>query len=267
MSSGGTLRLPDLQREFFRVIAGSRDAADPGRAVPALAAEIEPSASLDPAERLDIYTRMYGARLVDVLAEDYPRVAAMVGEDSFVQLAHAYVAAHPSTHPSLRWFGKAFADFLTTQAADLPGFLPDLARLECARLAVFDAADAPTLDVEALRSLAPDAWPGLELRLIPAATTLAVRWPVHRIWADETTAAWSSEPAVLRVWRQDERVFQAPMDEIERTAFARVEVGAYFASMCEALAAVVRPDVVPATAGELLLRWIGDGLLRAPAGP
>jgi hypothetical protein len=252
------LRLPELQRDFFRVIAGTGDRHDD---VSRLAVEIEPSASLAPQERLDVYARMYGARLVDVLAEDYPRLAAIVGAGAFADLAHAYVAAHPSTRPSLRWFGAAFADFLTTHALDHPPFLPDLARLEWARLAVFDAADAPTLHLDVLRALAPDDWPGLALRPIPAATTLAVGWPVHRIWAGETTT-WRPEHAVLRVWRQDERVFQSVMDEVERTAFARVEAGADFAGMCEALATVVPADAVPTTAGELLLRWIADGLLR-----
>ncbi len=260
------MRLPDLQRAFFRVITASRDGADLGDGASTMAAEIEASASLDPAERLDIYTRMYAARLCDVLAEDYPRVAAIVGEDAFAELAYAYVAAHRSTHPSLRWFGRRFADFLTTHAADHPAFLPDLARLEWARLAVFDADDAPTLAMDDLRALPPDAWPGLELRLIPAAASLAVTWPVHRIWANESGPAWSAEPVALRVWRQDERVFQAAMDAVERTAFACVEAGTDFARMCEALTVLVPADAVPATAGELLLRWIADGLLLRAGG-
>ena len=256
------MRLPDLQREFFRVVTGPHDDG----AASALVAEIEPSASLEPGARLDIYTRMYCARLVDVLAEDYPRVAAIVGTDAFTDLAHAYVASHASAHPSLRWFGQTFTDFLVAYAPEHPAFLPDLARLEWARLAVFDAADAATLGVDALRTLSPDAWAGLALRLIPAVTTLTVAWPVHRIWADETTSAWSPEPIELRVWRQDDRVFQSAMDAVERAAFARVQAGTDFAGMCAALAAVVSADTVATTAAELLLRWIADGLLRDAVG-
>src|SRR4029079_15629477 len=86
------------------------------------AAEVPPAAELltevvgderlDAPARLDVYARMYVARLVDVLREDYPRVAAVLGEEEFTRVAGEYVAAHRSTHPSLRWFGRAFPERL-----------------------------------------------------------------------------------------------------------------------------------------------------------
>jgi hypothetical protein len=206
---------------------------------------------------------MYCSRLIDVLAEDYPRVAATLGADAFGSLAHEYVAAHPSTHPSLRWFGRAFPDFLAANAGDHPPFLADLARLEWARLEVFDAADAEILAVDTLRALAPEQWPSLRLRLVPACVLLPVAWPVHRIWADETPAEWQPEDACLRVWRQDDQVFQTPVDASERAALRLAQDGGDFAAMCDALAAVVPADEVATTAGAVLLRWIADGLLCA----
>ncbi len=258
------LRLPELQRAMFRAITGAagRDDADP-----ALLADVQGDARLGADARLEIYGRMYRARLVDVLFEDYPRVAATLGHAPFVSHAEAYVANHASTHPSLRWFGAGFAEHLAaTVDAALPPFVPDLARLEWARLGAFDAPDAALLTVDALRALAPEGWTTLRLHVVPALEILVVAWPVHRIWeaaGEGRAGGWSASPTVLRVWRQGDAVYQASMDEVERAALAHVRAGSSFVDMCAELATVVAADEAAATAGALVLRWLEDGLLRA----
>lgn len=260
------LRLPELQREFFQAITRAHDpAARPG-SPPSVTTEIHGDGRLGAAERLEVYARMYCARLVDALVEDYPRVVAMLGADAFADVAHEFVAAHPSTHPSLRWFGCGFADFLAAIAdRGLPACLADLARLEWTRLAVFDAPDTELLDIEALRRLPPDGWASLRLRPVPAVEVLRVAWPVHRIWeageSGSPATEWQSEETWLRVWRQCDKVYQASMDVAERMAWAHLEAGDEFAALCEGLAAVVPANVAAETAGALVLRWIEDGVL------
>lgn len=260
------LRLPELQHVVFRAITRSHDAAALSGSSPAVTAEIHGDGRLGAADRLEVYARMYGARLVDVLGEDYPRVAAILGAEAFADIAHEYVATHPSTHPSLRWFGRGFADFLaaTTERA-LPACLADLARLEWTRLAVFDAPDSGLLDLEILRNVPPDGWASLRLPLVPALEVLHVAWPVHRIWEAGDSGSpgteWQSEETWLRVWRHGDKVYQASMDVAERVALAHAQAGDEFAVWCEALAAVVPTNVAAETAGALVLRWIEDGLL------
>ena len=260
------LRLPDLQRAFLGAIARAHgpDARSEGTSS-ALAAEIRGDDRLDPAGRVAIYARMYCARLIDALGEDYPRVAAVLGTDRFGELAHEYVATHPSTHPSLRWFGRGFAAFLAqATASGIPEFLSDLARLEWARLAAFDAPEVALLDVESLRRLPPEGWASLRLHLAPAVQVLRVTWPVHRIWeSDRSDEAWRSADTWSRVWRQGDKVYQASMDAAERTALACVEAGDEFGDVCGALTSVVPPDAAAHTAGALVLRWMEDGILRA----
>jgi hypothetical protein len=260
------LRLPELQHEFFRAITRSHDAAARSGSSPALIAEIRGDGRLGAADRLEVYARMYCARLVDVLGEDYPQVAAMLGADAFADVAHEYVTAHPSTHPSLRWFGRGFADFLAaTTEHVLPAYLADLARLEWTRLAVFDAPDTGLLDLDTLRNLPPDGWASLHLRLVPALEVLQVAWPVHRIWeagdSGSPATEWQSDEIWLRVWRQGDKVYQASMDVAERVALAHIQAGDEFAVWCEALATVVPANVAAETAGALVLRWIEDGVL------
>ncbi len=265
------LRLPDLQREFFLGITGAHGVCDHAGEASPLTDAIQDQGGLAPAERLAIYARMYRIRLVEALATDYPRVATILGPDPFGEVARHYIAAVPSTHPSLRWFGRGFADFLAAREdPSQQAFLADLARLEWARLAVFDAPDADLLAVETLRRLPADGWVSLRLRPIPALEVLHVGWPVHRIWdaADgDASTPWSPADTWLRVWRQGDQVFQATMDAVEHTALRHVRAGDDFGELCVGLATVVPVDTIAATAGALVLRWIEDGLLGADASP
>src|SRR5262245_46384928 len=119
--------LRELQQAFWDAVTrpGGVDADAPVLAV------IDPSDRLTPAGRLDIYAGMYVARLTDVLREDFPRVEAILGHERFHDAVHAYLARHPSAHPSVRHVGRDFPAFVGGHAPDLP-FLADLARLEWA---------------------------------------------------------------------------------------------------------------------------------------
>ncbi len=263
------LRLPELQRAFLRAITGRPAGA---AAASVLLDEIRGDQRLAASARVDVYAGMYHARLLDVLAEDYPRVAATLGPERFATVARAYVVAHPSRHPSLRWFGRDFGAFLAGMSRELPAFAADLARLEWARLAVFDAPDAEALELDALRRVSPQDWGELRLRTIPAALVLPLGWPAHRIWEatslEETAEArseWQPEDTCLRVWRQDGKVYQAAMDGIERTALASVQAGDSFSTLCEGLATIAPAETAAEAAAGLVLRWIDDGMLAALA--
>lgn len=267
------LRLPDLQRALLRAIATGEDAGEPPDETAAVVAEIRDRPPLDAWARVRIYARMYGARLVDALAEDFPRVAAVLGADRFRDLARAYVAACPSRHPSLRWLGARFPEFLAANAtSNQPKFLPDLARLEWARVMVFDATDVALLSLEELRRRPPDVWVEMRLRCVPALEILRVAWPVHEIWdvvggADAGWPTWGRGDLRLRIWRQGDRVYQTPMDPVEGAALDQLMRGDTFGTLCEGLARLLPAEEVAAVAGGLVLRWIEDEVLRADDAP
>lgn len=279
-------RLRELQGAFFAAL--ERGAAGDDRVDPALLAVVDGGGTLDAAARVGIYAEMYWTRIAAALAEDFPRVAALLGDARFHRLARAYVACTPSRHPSLRHAGSGFADFLAARFAreadaespgggDVPPFLADLARLEWARVGVFDAPDATVLTLDDLRGLAPDRWPDLRLHPTPAALVLELGWPVHEIWAaadscddgcgraGDVHATIAPSPTALRVWRADTRVYQTALDATERAALAALWAEGTFGDVCEAVAAATSPARAAEEAGALLLRWIDDGLLAAPA--
>ena len=57
---------------------------------------ITPGPRMTAAERFEVYRSGYHARLVECLLDDYPVLAAMLGEEQFGALCRAYVDRHPS---------------------------------------------------------------------------------------------------------------------------------------------------------------------------
>jgi hypothetical protein len=271
------LSLRDLQLRFFAMLVG--DMAEAGAAAwrgrpsapfdPILLEMVNGNGALGPAERLDIYAEMHRTRLIDVLREDFPRTLAVVGDDTFATLACRYLARCPSTSASVRHVGHRFADFLATEQAT-PAFLADLARLEWARVEVFDAADAAPLRLFDLQSVPADAWPALRFQLIPASVVVESAWPVHRIWADAGVPLASRpelETTTVRVWREDWSVSHAAMGVAERQAFRALERGEPFAGICAAVDSTLGSSAAAHEVGGILMRWLEDGLLARPNPP
>lgn len=259
------LALRELQTRFWRSIATAPGPAAPGSFDATLLAIIDGDARRSSADRLDVYGQMYWIRLHDALREDYPRVAEILGAERFSAVVRAYLARFPSAHPSVRYVGARFSDFLAQcdETAAWP-FLPDLARLEWARLAVFDAADATVLRIEDLRAITAPEWPDLTLRPIPALRILHSPWPIHELWSGAEGRVETLGPAdtCLRVWRQDAAVFQAPMDACEQRALESVTAGEPFAATCGALESLVGdPERAARDAAQLVLRWVEDAVL------
>jgi hypothetical protein len=276
------LPLGELQLRFFSALDPASPPIDA-----ALLAAVNGTGSLDATQRIRIYADMYRARLVDVLREDYPRVAATLGDVDFAALVCGYLTRHPSTHPSVRHVGRRFADWIAGEATVAP-HLADLARLEWARVEVFDAADAEPLRLADLEALPPQEWPALRLRLIPACLVLESAWPVHEIWAsadpeadaevdapadawasadggaERAQRAWTREPTVVRVWREGFSVSHAAMGPGEQRAFRVLARGEPFAEICAAIEEGLDTDTAARQVGAILLRWLEDGLIARP---
>ena len=134
-------------------------------------------------ERLDIYANMYFYRLLDCLAEDFPKVLAAVGPERFHNLITDYLLAHPSEHPSLRYLGRRLPGFIAGHplAAEHP-WLADLARLDWARADLFDAADATPLSRDALARLPQERAGEARFTIVPAFALLRFDHDVVRFW-------------------------------------------------------------------------------------
>ena len=253
-----TPSLHEVQRLFWESVA-----VRPGRdsIAPALVRLVRGADDSDRKTRIRVYSDAYYLRLRDVLREDFPRVAALLGPERFEEAASGYLEVFPSKQPSVCHLGRALAEFLRRRE-DIPKCLADLAQLEWARVEAFDAPDAESATIGDFVSVPPDAWPALRFSTIPALQTLRAQYPVHQLWSGDESLDVAAANTSIRVWRANDcRVFHAPMDERESAALRKMISGEPFAAICETFA-----DLPAAEAAEeataLLARWIEDGIIR-----
>ena len=265
--------LAQTQQLFWKLITA------PEGAVPGLAALNPPERSaaeglvrgdarLSSLERLDVYADMYFYRIRDCLKDDFPSVCAVIGDAAFHNLITDYVLVHPSSHFSLRYVGQHLPRFVATHAITKTwAYLPDLAALEWSIMEAFDAPDAEPITPASLAAIPADRWAELRFDATPSLRILRLQWPVHEVWArtqrGEDVGEMRATPTVIRVWRQNLRVFHRAIDVAESVALDAVTAGATFAETCESLAAVAG-DAPPAERAVILLQdWLADGLLTA----
>ena len=85
--------LGDLQRAFQDYLLASSDSFQTA---------VRDTKKADRITLLDVYRDGYALRLIEALTNDYPGLMAMAGPADFDHMARAYIANHPSRHPSKR---------------------------------------------------------------------------------------------------------------------------------------------------------------------
>ena len=286
-----SMNLREVQGLFFGLITAPEDVAktldareaEGGEGRRAVAELFAGDERMPAEERLDAYANMYFFRLRDVLAEDFERTAAVLGEARWHNLVTDYLLVHPPTRWSLRWAGEALPGFMRGHAygAERP-WLADVAALEWARNEAFQAEDSEALSPEALAAVPAEEWPALRFEALPGTSLVESRWDLAAWWEGDTSAVGAvgaaGEPApvpsgapaeapdgqLLVVWRDDDDDVQhlaLPPGEAE--AARRLFAGAPFAEVCEACAREHATEEEAESAGrkavDLLLRMSTRG--------
>lgn len=234
----------------------------------AVTAAIVDAPPLAAADRLAIYRNAYQVRLVDALHETYPVLHGLLGDEAWVELGYAYVAAHPSLFRSIRWYGRELAEHLATFTpySEAP-ILSEVALLEWTLAEVFDASDALSLPRSALSAVEPAAWASLRLEFHPSLRRLAFSWNTAAVWKamnqDETPPRPESAPAPVPwlLWRQNLQNYFRSMTAVESAALDSALRGRNFAQLCEDISTLLAPEEVPATAASLLGAWADSGIV------
>jgi hypothetical protein len=198
------------------------------------------SGELGAAERVGIYADMYLWRLVDALREDYPKLAALLGDDRFYAVAEAYVREHPSRHHDLGRLGVHLPAFLRARPEPERPDLADLAALEWARAEVFFEAEVERARPDALAALTPGEFLRARLRLVPALRVLAVEHDALALWRalEHGRAAPPPRPGVhaIAAWRRELDVFHAALELDEAAALEGAAAGDPLSRVCAAFA-------------------------------
>ena len=265
------MKLADVEARFYEVVtarqsvAGTVAAGGP-EARRTVEEMVAGDARLSAIARLEIYADMYFVRIHDVLAGEYAKTASALGAARFHALVLDYLDACRPDDPSMREVGARLPAFLAAHpAATGRPWLGELARLERARLEMVDSADAEALTLDALRTLPPERFAPLPLRLVPAHALFATRFDVVSVWrSDDLGVAVTESPGALLVWRRELDVLHRAVDGEEADWLRRLETADIaFEDLCAGLARGRTDDGAAMRAFELVGRWVSDGLLRA----
>lgn len=256
--------LYDAQRQFFSALreplageARARTELAPGPADVSVAFRrtanqlLRSTAAVAAPERLGLYQRQYWYRLLDSLAEDFPRLHEFLGRERFWSLLERYLAAHPPTSHTLRHLGAGLAGFVAQDRA-LPARwrtgAAELARGEYAGMEVFAAPDfrRPT---DADFTLHP-------IRLSPAVRLVRVRTAVGAAFGVPSGAGRvrPRRGGWLVVWRDADHCIQHAIEAAGlRPILASLQVGG---RLEEVLVRVPRRPP-PAALKAAFARWRG----------
>ena len=140
----------------------------------------------DAASRFAVHRNNAVASLVEALADGFPVVRQLVGEEFFAAMARCFVRDQPPRTPVLALYGDGFAGFVEgyAPAASLP-YLADVARLEYLRVQAVHASDAPSLGAAdiAPRLADPPTLAAARLAFHPSTALLESRHAVVSLWA------------------------------------------------------------------------------------
>jgi hypothetical protein len=253
------MTLRELQVDMQRHLLGEESG---------VTAAIVDAPPLPAADRLAIYRNAYQVRLIDALHETYPVLHGLLGDEAWVELGQAYVAAHPSVFRSIRWYGRELNEYLaaSTPFSEAP-ILSEVALLEWTLAEVFDATDALPSSRGALSAVEPSAWGTLRFEFHPSLRRLAFSWNTAAVWKamsqDETPPGPEMAPAPIRwlLWRQNLHNYFRSMNAVESAALDSALRGRNFAQLCEDLGALLPQAEIPAAAASLLGAWADSGII------
>ena len=191
---------------------------------------ITPGEKLSSLERIDIYRRGYHARLIECLADDYPVLEHALGEEAFEALSRRYIARHPSSGPSLNYFGRHMAEFCRTEPLAEPAFAADLAALEWAIVLAIHAPTAVAIGFDDLGQVPSERWPHARFHVNPSLQILRLVYPVNAYLQAYRQGKPSSLPAAhptsVAVYRTGRSVWRLELSPTMVTLVESLQNGA-----------------------------------------
>ncbi len=216
--------LSDLQREFCDLLRTSdpppRDLMD----------ELLDDGTAR--ERFNVYRNNFIVLNGDALADMYPTIKRLVGDEAFRSLANLYVRRHPPATRTLLLYGDRFPRFLESipELSQLP-YLSDVARLEFGWTRAYHAPDAQMLDRDEVASISPETFARFGLEPHPSMHCIGSDYPLYRIWAanqedgSEETISLDSGPSHIVIVRPGMEVETRDVSEGTFLFLQRLQAG------------------------------------------
>jgi hypothetical protein len=252
--------LGDLQRAFQDYLLAASDTFQTA---------VRDTSKADRITLLDVYRDGYALRLIEALTTDYPGLMAMAGPADFDHVARAYIAAHPSRHPSVRWYGRDMADFLAkTEPYSRTPAAAEMARFEWALGEAFDSPDVTPITADALMALPQEAWETLSFSTLPSLRRLILAFEAPQAWqrreevdSGDLSVERAPEPLTWAIWRPDLVSNFRSLDADEAAMLDALVEGRPFPELCEVVAPFTGEEQAPARAAGLLRAMVEGGMI------
>jgi putative DNA-binding protein len=182
----------------------------------------------DPSVRAKVYQNSGAKAQADALRSNYPGLAAIMGEEFFTGLAHAFCRQHPPQTRSLVGYGKELPLFIEAATDEHRlQWLGDVARLDSAWLGAHLAKDAEPLLADALHGKTEKQLMQMHLALLPSAKMVELKFSLYDLWekvkkgdAINNRQNIPQQKQTILLWRPDGDVVTKPLDDFE-AAFLR----------------------------------------------
>lgn len=218
-----------------------------------------------------VYRNAYRARLIACLRESFEQLWAWIGDEGFDAAAAHHLILHPPHSWTLDDVGLGFADTLAGLFPNDPE-VGELAWLEWEMARAFVAADDTALDAAgfaAHTSAYGEAdWAAMRLDLASSLRSRPVRTACGALWTalshdgqDLPDPLPLARPGTLIVWRSGLKPAFRVIEDVEARALTAMNAGQSFGDLCATLTRDMPNDMAATTAGSMLGRWIGDGLV------
>jgi hypothetical protein len=229
---------------------------------------------LSPVEQLEIYREQFWLRHTSSLVEDFPGLGGILGQADWERLAEQYLSQVTLDSYTLRDLGQQLpalirrAEWLPHQALCL-----DMARLELAYVAAFDAPDSGPLAPERLAAIPEESLGAAVLVLAPSVQLLEVGYAVadlrRRLRASESGDANSApvpipepRPQCLVVYRRELRLWDMPVSPVAYAFLCALARGEPLGAAAERAASTAEAEAeLGASLGAWLQEWTTKGLI------
>lgn len=249
----------ELQRWIVRTLRSRRDLRSQPEVVALAERYFAGSARLSPVDQLEIYREQFWLRHTAALLEDFPALAALLGQERWERVAEEYLAGDAPFEWSLRTLGSRLPDFLSALSwLDNSSLCRDVAQLEWSYVELFDAADAPLLAAAQVSSVPEADWPDVRLRLIPAARLQRFEYPVVDFVKQLKEGARPSPPGRCEqhvlLYRKHRRLLHEPLEPLAARLLALLADSVALEPAC--VAAVQGSQSAQGELEQKLLHWL-----------
>ncbi len=194
-----------------------------------------------PGQRAFVYRNSGMLACIEALMSNYRRLATLMGEVSFRDMARAFVARYPPERRSLVGYGEALPAFIDAHSGEHGlSWLADLARLDRGWLEAHLSGDPRPIGVEAVTGLSEEDLLAMRFATHPSVRIVDIGFDLAAIWtlldqdcAPEGQVQISEGRACHLFWRPAHEVLNASLPPATGTFLAALIAGETLGQACE----------------------------------